>query len=566
MNNLLIRYTINVTKLVLLLLPLTLTVKASDTVKTRYPIVKLELERLPDLTIPRAGHAVFCAGGEWVVAGGHTNGFVPTQTAEYYKDGKWRMIQMVYKHDFGFSVVMKNGKVLLGGGSAEPLGIGQTFFAEIYNPATHSFESFGCLDQKRTLASGLELDNGQVVIAGNWYHKDGIEVFDGENRFTYVKDVTEERTVPMIFRISADDALIFSYFNTKGDTLSSVVADRLKGDTLHIPLLAEWHPISFMRHRDDESFIGDESKGQYIYLLPVSNNNGQVAIMKVENGVFSLLPTDGPIPTRSQWEDIVYCSSMVVDREAGRGYLLGVSRNYQTELNKPHRHYVLAVDYAHAVQGRGAPLTLYYTDSLYVYPDHSLVLTEDGNLLFAGGLHAGTQGNFSPSSEVWLFHLGTPLTTKATGISVWWWALLAAVILTFTIILLYRRKEKHSQVPQTVETDSSNNNSELLQRIRELIESKKLYTNSELKVSDVAALLKTNSRYVSDCINTGESCTFIQFVNRYRVEHAKRLMRDNPEIKNHTVCLESGFSNQQSFIRIFKQMTGQTPSEWKNNL
>ncbi|MCR4853453.1 MAG: helix-turn-helix domain-containing protein [Prevotella sp.] len=544
-----------------------LSVAGSVTAADSCVVRKMEIERLPDLTIPRAGHAVFCAGGEWVVAGGHTNGFVPTPTAEYFKDGKWHTMQMMYNHDFGFSVVMKNGKVLLGGGCNEPIGIGQTFLAEIYDPATHSFEGFSSMEKKRTNASGLELDSGRVVIAGNWYHKDAIEIFDGKNRFTYVKDVSEERSTPTIFRISDDDALIIGNYDTKGDILASVVADRLKGDTLHIPLLAEWHPLLFMRHRDDETFIGDESKGQYTYLLPVCNKNGQVSIMKVENGVFSLLPTDGPVPMRSQWEDIFYTSAIVVDRKAGRGYLYGLSHNFQAEPNTPHRHYVLAIDYARASQGRGAPLTLYYTDSLSYYPEHSPVLTEDGNLLFAGGLYSGRNGNFAPSSEVWVFHVGTPIGAKAGGISAWWWALLAVLLsLACALLIIYIRKEKHPQECQIAETESTNNNNELLERIRELMVSRKLYTNNKLKVSDVAALLTTNSRYVSDCINSSEGCTFIQFVNRYRVEHAKRLMRDNPEIKNITVCLESGFSNLQSFIRIFKQATGQTPSEWKSNL
>ena len=48
---------------------------------------KIEVERLPDLNIPRAGHSLFFVNGELTVAGGHTNGFVPTPTAEYYKDG-----------------------------------------------------------------------------------------------------------------------------------------------------------------------------------------------------------------------------------------------------------------------------------------------------------------------------------------------------------------------------------------------------------------------------------------------------------------------------------------------
>ena len=49
-------------------------------------VQKIELEQLPDLNISRAGHQVFCINGEYVVAGGHTNGFVPTPTAEYFKD------------------------------------------------------------------------------------------------------------------------------------------------------------------------------------------------------------------------------------------------------------------------------------------------------------------------------------------------------------------------------------------------------------------------------------------------------------------------------------------------
>lgn len=71
---------------------------------------KIEVERLPDLNIPRGGHSLFCVNGEITVAGGHTNGFVPTPTAEYLKDGKWHVIQMVYNHDTAASVVRNEWK------------------------------------------------------------------------------------------------------------------------------------------------------------------------------------------------------------------------------------------------------------------------------------------------------------------------------------------------------------------------------------------------------------------------------------------------------------------------
>ena len=59
-------------------------------------VVEVEVERLPDMSVPRAGHQLFYVdteeGGELMAAGGHTNGFVPTPTAEYFKDGQWHQL------------------------------------------------------------------------------------------------------------------------------------------------------------------------------------------------------------------------------------------------------------------------------------------------------------------------------------------------------------------------------------------------------------------------------------------------------------------------------------------
>ena len=102
--------------------------------------VRIEIEQLPDLNIPRYGHCIFFANGELTVVGGHTTGFVPTPTAEYFSDGAWHTVPMAYTHDHGMAVPMKSGKVLVCGGANEPLGIGQTYTAEWYDPATHTSE------------------------------------------------------------------------------------------------------------------------------------------------------------------------------------------------------------------------------------------------------------------------------------------------------------------------------------------------------------------------------------------------------------------------------------------
>ena len=528
----------------------------TDSFALECPFIKVEAERLPDMNIPRAGHETFFVNGELVVAGGHTNGFVPTPTAEYYKDGKWNQMQMVYNHDFGFSVVLKSGKVLLAGGCEQPIGIGQTHLAEFYDPQTHTFSGYASMQQKRTYASGLELDNGQVVIAGNWYHNDGIEVFDGNKSFTYTKDAAVERCHPYILRTSKDDAIIFGMQGTHNDTISLVV-DRLKGDTLHIPFFETWKPIRISQHRFAESFIGDESKGFYTYLIPVQDSLGQVAIAKVENGDFSILPTTCPIPMHSQWESILYNHPIVVDRHAGRAYMMGISSDFSSNPDKPHRLYFLCVDYTQALKGKPAPMTLYYTEPLMGVPDCPPVLDDKGNILITGGFLQNS--NFTPSDAAYLIRF-----SQQKEASFWPWSLLAIVVFVSLIAYLIIYRKRHHSSQETDNSPKSDTDNELMNRITLLMEEQKLFQKSDLKVSDVAAELGTNSRYISDCIKSCKDSSFTQFVNTCRVEYAMQLMRDYPDKKMIQVYMESGFSNETTFFRAFKAQTGLTPNEWKS--
>lgn len=524
----------------------------------------MDLEQLPDLNIPRSGHHVFYAGGELVVAGGHTDGFVPTPTAEYFKDGKWHTMQMTYPHDYAISVVLKSGKVLLAGGCEQPLGVGQTSSAELYDPQTHTFKGFGIMQRKRAGASGLEMDSGQVIIAGNWYNNDGIELFQEEHNmkgdhslrqsFTYIKDLAVQRSCPYIFRMAGNDALIIGNSSTRGDSLFSTFAYRLRGDSVHIPLLKTWQPLFIGSHSDAASFIGNETKNDYTYLLPVQNSAGQVAIARVCGTDISLLPTAYPVPMESMGKKISY-GCIVADRQVGRAYLMGVDADFYSD--PEIRHYVVSIDYAHS-SNVGAPMTLYYTDPLPVKPCYPSIITSDGNLLMAGGLI--NSSNFTPSKRVYLFHVGKKPVDEQASFSLWLMALLvlAALLLVCTIayLIIHYRKRK-----LTI-SESSDAAKSLMERINKIMEEQKLYLNSELKLQDMAAILGTNRRFISDCINSQTGRSFAQYVNTYRIEHAKRLLRQNNGQKIVSVYYESGFANETTFFRTFKSVTGMTPKEW----
>ena len=533
-------------------------------------VVKLQADRLPDLNIPRAGHQLFYANGELTVAGGHTDGFVPTQTAEYFKDGKWHTLQMTYPHDFGLSVVLRSGKVLLAGGCEQPLGIGQTYTAELYDPQTHTFRGFGNMQHKRTWASALELDSGKVVIAGNWYHTDGIEVFNeamSENgdhllkqSFTFIKDVKVQRAHPYIFRMADNDALIFGNINTKGDTIYTTYADRLKGDSVMIPLFETWHPLVTGVHDNEAGFIGDAAKDNFTYLLAVKDSTGQVAIARVNGTDFSILPTPSPIPMFCKGDTIEYGSNFIVDHQAGKAYLLGFSRSFHTAIEGV-RLYVLSIDYLSDKK----PILLYYADSLDVIPDYTPLLTPEGNLLIAGGMKGSS--NFTPSAAVYLLRLGSKPEAASSGMAWWIWMVIVLLALLALALVYYVRQRR--QKPVAMETGSNGKDfsyQELMERINSMMEQQRLYLNSDLNLAYLANELGLNRNYVSDCINSQTGGSFTQYVTNYRIEHAKNLLRNKPDMKISDVWMYCGFTNEASFFRTFKSVTGMTPKEWTSQL
>lgn len=526
-------------------------------------LIKLQPERLPDLNIPRISHSTFIINGELTVVGGHTSGFVPTKTAEYLKDGKWHEMQMAYNHDDGLCVPLRSGKVLLAGGYKENLGVGQTIEAELYDPATHTFEGFGCLDRRRAHPTAVELPNGQVVVAGNWYHEDAIETYDGGMYFETARQVSVPRSFPRLLCISDSDVMVVSsYCDNYGKVIKSNIVDRLKGEPFRVPLLETWQPyIIGQTPRSDDSFIGDKEKDIFAYLLAVRDSAGQVAIAEVRDTVFSQLPTDRPVPMKTQFGAIHYESPVIVDRQAQRGYVTGG--------DSLGRKYILCIDYAK----RPAPLTLYYTDPLPEAANGIPVLTADGNLILAGGIALGGT-YFTPSGAVWLFPVGHRADSEvadADGEShyYWIWILLAALIILALIAwILYRTRRnrldgiRESSANEFTEPDAVNPANQLMQRIETLMEEQRLYLSSDLKMGDVASQLGVHQNEVSACINSCKGYSFSQFINGYRVTYAQQLLRDYPEKKMAQVGLESGFANDTTFYRVFKAITGLTPSEW----
>jgi len=109
------------------------------------------------------------------------------------------------------------------------------------------------------------------------------------------------------------------------------------------------------------------------------------------------------------------------------------------------------------------------------------------------------------------------------------------------------------------------NNSKLNEKLNELFVNESVYKNPDLKITHISEMLHTNRTYISKHINNEYSCSFSDFVNRYRVEEAKRLLTEENTMNYslNYISEKSGFGSMGSFMRVFREMEGITPGQFR---
>ena len=443
------------------------------------PLYKMTVERLPDLPKPRGGQHTMLLGEELTVLGGITDGFVLEPTICYLKDGAWHQVPMKYPHHYGFTTLLPDGSVMLGGGCSENFGIGQSWGVEIYNPSTHTTKAVGIMDRKRAGASASVLSDGRVIIAGNWYAEDAIEIFEPGEGFSFVKEPAVQRAYPHILPISPDNALIFSSEDTHGNFMQDIV-DQLSGEPLTEPLLKEWNILPYMVN---PTSADDLRTGEYAYLLPASRQeDGQAGIIRISDGRFSLLETEHPLPASlPDGEPLVWMHSLQVDRASRSAWMYALSGKGRFAAAK--------IGYDPIFEGGKATLEVFLADKPGggSFFNNTPRLLEGGRIVLAGGVLSGARdnSNFEAAAEVWLFHTTAP----AKDASLWWWILpvllLAAIAGGWAVFRRGKRPE------QDVSDPAKQEKNDLQTRITDLVEEKQLFLIKDLKITDIARELGT---------------------------------------------------------------------------
>ena len=101
------------------------------------------------------------------------------------------------------------------------------------------------------------------------------------------------------------------------------------------------------------------------------------------------------------------------------------------------------------------------------------------------------------------------------------------------------------------------------EKLQQLMREEQPWLEPELTLAELAHRLRTNTSLLSHVINSGCGQNFNDFVNSYRVAEAERKLQD-PRLGHYSlvgIALESGFNSKSTFNRVFKKLTGRTPSE-----
>lgn len=123
------------------------------------------------------------------------------------------------------------------------------------------------------------------------------------------------------------------------------------------------------------------------------------------------------------------------------------------------------------------------------------------------------------------------------------------------------------EINESKNTSTVNLNSESLKRkLLHVMLVEKPYLKSDLTIYELAKMLNSNSKYLSVIINTDFNQNFATFINSYRIEEAKELLKEeaNEQFTIEAIAKMSGFNSKSSFNNAFKQFQNVTPSQYKN--
>ena len=104
---------------------------------------------------------------------------------------------------------------------------------------------------------------------------------------------------------------------------------------------------------------------------------------------------------------------------------------------------------------------------------------------------------------------------------------------------------------------------EYLAKLNTIVEEERAYLDAKLRLKDLADQMNISTHHLSQLLNQEVKLSFFDFINRHRIEEAKKLIDQNGQITLLQVAYDAGFNNKTSFVNAFKKFERMTPSQYR---
>lgn len=122
-------------------------------------------------------------------------------------------------------------------------------------------------------------------------------------------------------------------------------------------------------------------------------------------------------------------------------------------------------------------------------------------------------------------------------------------------------KEKYSN--KKIDADEAE---ELNEKLLQLMQEEELYKDANLKLPDVAKKIHVLPHTISQFLNDNLDQSFTTFINRFRIEHAKKMIEDEDNLSLESIGYACGFNSKSTFYSAFKKQTKTTPAQFREGL
>lgn len=102
-----------------------------------------------------------------------------------------------------------------------------------------------------------------------------------------------------------------------------------------------------------------------------------------------------------------------------------------------------------------------------------------------------------------------------------------------------------------------------IRQLETLMDHERPYLKNDLRIKDLASKLGVSTHHLSQLLNEHYHCSFFDYINRFRVNEAKRIIVAQPKRNLLKIAFEAGFNNKTSFVNAFKKFEQKTPSTFR---